>query len=208
MASYTLSLRELEAVEGRENLITWFTDYEVSDYLSNEQTAVIAKRGWTKEKLAEHIIDSYYMREIGLETPALFKLKLKVAMREIMEEKLPLIYTACIEYDPSKDYEMKTVTTGQDTSKQDVNGDSLNIHSNTPQGQINKADILNGTYASDTDGSENNSHSNTVNTNSNTSETTGHNISVSRLLEEYRATIRQINREIVEDLSQLFIGIY
>lgn len=208
MASYTLSLRELESVEGRENLITWFTDYEISDYLSNDQMAVIAERGWTKEKLAEHIIDSYYMREIGLETPALFKLKLKTAMREIMEEKLPLIYTACIAYDPTKDYEMQTVTDNKTETTSDTKGNALNIHSNTPQGQINKTDILNGTYASDTDGSENESRVNNLDTSHNDSKTTGHNISVSRLLEEYRATIRQINREIVEDLSQLFIGIY
>lgn len=209
MAQFTLQLREIESVEGRENLRTWFTDYDLHDYLTDEQITLINNRGiWTKDKLADLIIDHYYMREIGLETPALFKLKLKVAMREIMEEKAPLIWSASLDISPTKEFEINSTSDTNGATQTTGNGNSLNIHSNTPQGQINKTDILNGTYASDTDGTENSTNTSGSDETHNTSLSWGHNRSQALLLREYRQNIIMINREIVEDLADLFIGIY
>ena len=101
MAIYSISLRELVETFGEEEVKSWFTDYDLNDYLTGAEISTIEKRGtWSKDKLAQKIIDHYFMEEIGFETPALFKRQAKVAMQEIMEEKLPLIYSASIKYDP------------------------------------------------------------------------------------------------------------
>ena len=209
MAQYTLQLRELESVEGREGLKTWFKDYNLEDYLTPAQIQTINDRGvWSKDKLADLIIDHYYMREIGLETPALFKLKLKVALREIMEEKAPLIWSASINIDPLNEFEINTVSDGSGSNNTSTNSSGLNIHSNTPQGNINKTQILNGEYASSTDGNEGTAKTQGSDTSHNESKTTGHNQSEMMLLREYRQNILMINREIINDLADLFIGIY
>lgn len=89
MARYTIELRNVMMICGENEVKSWFTDYELSDYLTDDEIAVIAARGtWSKEKLAQAILDHYYMYEIGFETPALFKHQAKVFMRELMEEKL------------------------------------------------------------------------------------------------------------------------
>lgn len=209
MAQYTLQLRELESVEGRENLKQWFMDYDLADYLTQEEINVINNRGvWTKDKLADLIIDHYYMREIGLETPALFKLKLKVALREIMEEKAPLIYSASIAVDPTSEFEINNTSKGNTNGNSQVTNNGLSIHSNTPQGNINKTDILNGTYASDTDANEGETNNTHTEDTSGESHSTGRNRTQVSLIQEYRNSIRMINREIIEDLAELFIGIY
>lgn len=209
MAQYTLQLRELESLEGRENLRQWFMDYDLHDYLTQSQIDVIESRGvWSKEKLADHIIDKYYLREIGLETPALFKRKLKVALREIMEEKAPLIWSVSLEINPLNDFEINSKSDSNGSTSTSGSGNSLNIHSNTPQGNINKTDILNGTYASDTDGAENQTKTDGNDETHNTSKSWGHNKSEVLMLREYRQNIVMINREIANDLAELFIGLY
>lgn len=209
MAQYTLQLRELESLEGREALKTWFEDYNLEDYLTPAQIQTINDRGvWSKDKLADQIIDHYYTREIGLETPALFKLKLKVALREIMEEKAPLIWSASLNINPLNEFEITTVSNGSGQSNNSTNTTGLNIHSNTPQGKINKSQILNGDYASSTDGNEGTANSTGSDTTHNDSKSTGRNRSEIMLLREYRENIIMINRDIVNDLADLFIGIY
>lgn len=209
MAQYTLQLRELESLEGRENLKQWFMDYDLKDYLTDSQIALIEQRGvWSKEKLADLIIDHYYMREIGLETPALFKQKLKVALREIMEEKAPLIWSVSLDINPLNDFEINSESETQGQTNTEGSGNSLNIHSNTPQGNINKSDILNGTYASDTDGAENQTKTSGNDQTNNKSKSWGHNKSEVLMLREYRQNIVMINREIISDLAELFIGLY
>ena len=74
MATYTIELRRVCEIYGREEVENWFKSYEISDYLLPSQIEVINQGGmWTKEKLAKKIVDHYYMREIGFETPYLFR---------------------------------------------------------------------------------------------------------------------------------------
>ena len=114
MSKYTIELRKLfeeniysPALYTREEIENWFSDYKLEDYLTPEQINSIEVSGiWTKEKLAKKIVDHYYMREIGFETPELFCHYVKSTMNEIMEEYLLKIYTKFLEYDPlsSVDY--------------------------------------------------------------------------------------------------------
>lgn len=212
MAKYTMQLRELVETFSRDEVRKWFTDYELSDYLTADEIRVINERGtWTKEKLADLIIDHYYMDEIGLETPGLFKHYASVAMREIMEEKLPLIYSAAIKYDPLINVDFTETYTGSTNGKTTTKSNGLTINSDTPQGQISKSKILDGSYASNTSGNEGQGEG-TNDENQTYTKTTRGNSGVSataqKMIEQYRENIIMINRDIVKDLAQLFMGVY
>ena len=100
--NYTMTLYEIiNNFYTRAEVESWFKDYELSDFLTQDQIDVIQDAGiWNKDKLASKIVDHYLMEQIGFETMGLFKQKVKITMKEIMESKLPLIYSASIEYDP------------------------------------------------------------------------------------------------------------
>lgn len=220
MARYTIELRNVIMMCGEDTVKSWFTDYDLSDYLSDEEIAVITARGtWSKEKLAQSIIDHYYMYEIGFETPALFKHQAKVFMRELMEEKAPLIYSAAISYDPlvNIDYSetYSGTNSGQSQSSSTSNGSGLTVNSDTPQGQISKSSILAGSYASSTGANET---TNTVTDGSSNSGTQAYtkrvkgnsgSLSTSqKLIEQYRQNIIMINRDIIKDVGTLFMSVY
>ena len=101
MAKYTIELRKVCDYYSREEVENWFKNYELSDYLRDDEIKSIENANiWSKDRLAKKIVDHYFMREIGFETPALFKHYVIVTMQELMEEKLPLIYSSSIKYDP------------------------------------------------------------------------------------------------------------
>lgn len=208
MSRYTTELRYIVQNTSLEEVEGWFKDYELSDYLTAQEIAVINERGtWTKDKLASLIVQHYWMREIGLETVELFKHQAKVAMAEIMEEKAPLIYSASLQYDPLVNVDF-TETYTENTS-QDGNADGLNVNSDTPQGQISKTRILAGDYATSTGASEGTSHSEGTQTYTRKQKgNSGALTTAQALVRDYRKTIIMINRDIIKDLSPLFMGIY
>ena len=235
MSKYTMELRELftsikynPPLMTKDDVESFFKDYELSDYLTQTQIDTIETANiWSKDKLAKKIVNHYYMREIGQETIGLFKHYAKVTMDEIMEEYLPLIYSSSIMYDPLVNVDVtETFTrtanvdnTGNSQSNSSNNSSSIGINSDTPQGQINKQSILNGSYATSTTGTQADS---TINSNTNTTsgseseeeytKTTRGNSGVSataqKMIEQYRDNIRAIDREIIEKLEPLFMGLY
>lgn len=224
MARYTIELRNVINLYGENTVKGWFSDYELSDYLTDEEIAVIAERGvWSKEKLAQAILDHYYMYEIGFETPALFAHQAKVLMRELMEEKAPLLYSAAIKYDPlvnvdfTEEFDRTSDNASSSQSSSTSNGSGLSVNSDTPQGQITKTNILAGNYASSTSANESeNTVSDTTSNSGNGTEhytkTTKGNSGVSataqKMIEQYRQNIIMINRDIIKDMNSLFMGIY
>lgn len=211
MATFSIEIRELIETFGENEVISWFTNYELTDYLTQDEINVINERGtWTKRKLAKKIIEHYYLREIGFETPALFIQRAKVAMQEIMEEKLPLIYSASIKYDPLVNVDFTETYSGKSSGASNSKSDGINIHSDTPQSRVTKADILGGEYASSTDGNELND-SNTSNGTEDYTKTMRGNSGVSataqKMVQQYRENIIMIDRDIIKDLGKLFIGI-
>ena len=224
MAKYTVELRELISTFGEDEIKSWFMDYELSDYLTYDEIAVINNRGtWSKEKLAQQIVDHYFMYEIGLDTPGLFKHQAKVAMREIMEEKAPLIYSAAIKYDPlvnvdfTEEFNRTSSNTGNSTSSSTSNNSGLTVNSDTPQGQISKEGILKGDYATSTGANEatssisDNSQNSGTGTESYTRKTKGNSgvsATAQKMVQQYRENIIMINRDIIKNISSLFMGIY
>ena len=207
--NYTMTLYEIiNNFYTRAEVEAWFKDYELSDFLTQDQIDVIQDAGiWNKDKLASKIVDHYLMEQIGFETMGLFKHKVKITMKEIMESKLPLIYSASIEYDPLVNVDF--TETLQRTIDSEGNSSGLNVGSDTPQGQISKASILAGDYATGTSASEgeatNNSEENytkRVKGNSGVSAT------AQRMVQQFRDNIRAIDYEIITELEDLFMIIY
>ena len=231
MADYTLKLKDLftpnrfgYSLFTRAEVESWFMDYELTDYLTAEQIEKITAAGmWSKAKLAAKIVDHYFMREIGYETPALFQHFAKIKMKEIMEYELPVVYSNSLEYDPLESVlfditeERKIKGTGSSESNSTSNGSGLSVASDTPQTNINKADILSGHYASQTNASETTTGVNgTTNTESDTTEQFTHHEqgnkgvldSYQKMLVDYRKSLVAVDREIIEQLNELFMGIY
>lgn len=172
LASYTMELRRVCDIYGRQTVENWFKDYNIANYLTPLQIEQIEKFGvWSKDRLATKIVDHYFMREIGLETPALFKHYAKVTMQEIMERYLPKIYSNFLEYDPlsnvdfteeftreiigssnsrgssSSNSTQSSVASSDIQTQQD--NESLNIVNRTPQKNITRQDLDTGAYASE-----------------------------------------------------------
>lgn len=231
MSKYSFELRDLfepiifnPPLYTRAQIEGWFKDYELSDYLTQEQINVIKNAGvWSKDKLARKIVDHYYMRESGLETIALFKHYAKVTMQEIMEEYLPLIYSASIQYDPlinvdyTETFNRTADNTGTSNSTSNNTSSGLVVGSNTPQGQISKTGILNGDYASSTSANENEANiSDNTTTQGNTQEeylkrvrgNSGVSATAQKMILQYRENIVAIDRKIIQELNRLFMGLY
>lgn len=228
MARYTVQLRKVIETVGEDQVLKWFQDYDLTNYLTFEEIKVITDKGtWSPARLARKIIDHYYMDEIGSETVALFKHRVKVAMQEIMEEKLPLIYSASLQYNPLTNVNYTETYTGENTTANTTSSNStatsdssgLTVNSDTPQGQINKQSILNGSYASSTSANELEDTANTTSSGSSNGSGTqvytkhyegnqGISATYQKMIEQYRDNIRMIDREIIEDLRELFMVIY
>lgn len=220
MSKYTMEVRELISTFGEDEVKGYFMDYELSDYLTPEEIQVINKRGvWTKEQLADRIIEHYYTREIGTDAIGQFIMFAKDKMHEIMETYAPLIYSASIKYDPLVNVDYTETYSGTSDSNSNSsstsNGSGLTVNSDTPQGQINKSEILQGKYASSTGANEteNSVEDTSINTgNQNYTKTMRGNSGVSataqKMILQYRENIRAINTEIVYELDPLFMGIY
>lgn len=244
MSKYTMQLREIYSPTlqfktpfyTKEEVISWFEDYNLSDFLTDEEINVINTRGtWNKHKLAIKIVNHYFMREIGFETIALFREMAKEFMLEVMEEYLPLIYSASIKYDPLINVDYKEdytrVATNEGTNTSSTSGTNVSnstssglvVNNDTPQGQISKETILIGKYASST-GANENTINDTTNANSRMSGTnenelnetysksvkgnSGVSATAQKMIEQYRNNIRAIDKEIIEKCNVLFMGLF
>ena len=229
MAKYSITLQELcTDYYSREEIENWFKNYDISHYLTPEQINQIEKFNvWNKNRLASKIVDHYYTREIGFETPELFKHYAKVFMQEIMESKFQKIYTLFLEYDPlsSVDYveeyirEIEGSSNAQGNSISNSNSSGLGINNDTPQTKITKQDINTGAYASNVNQTENSINDNTRTNSSGSSNTiekythsmkgdNGVIVTNEYLIREYRENIIAVDKEIIDELNPLFMGLY
>jgi len=220
MSKYTIELRKIVDTLGEQEVLSWFMDYDLHNYLTQDEIDIINKRGtFSKERLAKKIVRHYYMHEIGLETVALFKHYAKMAMDEIMEQKLPLIYSAAIEYDPLVNVDFVETYSGMNSGSENgvtqSSGTGLSISSDTPQGKINKSQILSGDYATNTNGNETTASGSSQNNSEQSQEYTrktkgnsGVSATAQKMVQQYRENIIMIERDVIKDLSSLFMIIY
>lgn len=224
MAKYTYELREIISTFGEDEVKSWFMDYDLSDFLTDNEIAVIESKGvWSKEQLADRIITHFKMREIGTDAIGSFKLYVKDLLNETMETYAPIIYSTSIKFDPlvnvdfTESFERTSQNQSQSNSTSTNSGSGLTVNSDTPMGQIDKTEILKGKYASSTGANEteNNINDTSASTGTGTeryTKTTKGNSGVSAtaqaLIKQYRDVIRAVNTEIVYQLEPLFMGIY
>ena len=144
-------------------------------------------------------------------------------MQELMEEYLPLIYSASIQYDPlinvdyTETFNRNADNTGESNSTSNNTSSGLVVGSNTPQGQISKEGILQGNYASSTSANENEANiTDKTTTEGNTKENytkqvkgnSGVSATAQKMVLQYRENIIAIDRKIIKELNVLFMGLY
>lgn len=228
MAKYSMELRKVCDYYTREEVEKWFKNYELSDFLRPDEIESIKIANiWSKDRLAKKIVDHYFMREIGFETPALFKHYAIVTMQEIMEEKLPLIYSSSIKYDPlvNVDYtekferSLEGSANNRGESSSNSSSDSLNINNNTPQTRISKQNLDDGIYANSVNQNDSSINDKTTTSNNGSSSSnenyiknikgnSGVSATAQKMIEQYRQNIISIDRDIINELNTLFVGLY
>lgn len=171
--------------------------------------------------LNTNIIDYYYFREIGFETVAQFNHYLSTKMNIIMPY-YNKIYIATLKeinplnnYNLTEKYEKINEASGNNTTNDSSNSDSLNAFSDTPQGNVSNNEITELNYLSEATQNKANyknlSISNmknnaTENYIKNTSGTQG--IPESEMIRKYIDSLLNIDKLIIDELSDLFMKVW
>lgn len=182
--------------------------------------------------LETKILRHYYTREIGLETVALWKHFLCMRLNEIMPYYNKLYMSELLEFNPLYNVKYDTTHTGsaKGTMAEDIsddrnrdnsyNDDTLDKFSDTPQGGL--TGVINDNYLtnarkveSNGTGSENENYNRdrdvkTTNTDEYLRHVEGNNgtRTFSELLLQYRETFINIDMMIINDLNDLFMGVW
>ena len=207
MASYTISLYSIENAES----FKLFTDYDF--YLEEN-----------KKNFEKKFFDKYFDREIYCKNPNVFRRTLLGKLNLIMPYYKQLYQTELeakkINFLLNKDLKEEFVrdiensAEGKATSTGTTTGESTNIFSDTPEGQISNIEkfMSNGTINKANDSTETNSASNsTGKTTEKTSFLSQGNIGVTssaELLDKWRSVIINIDELILNELEGLFLDIY
>ena len=204
MAHYTTTIR---------TLIDNNFDFELNEYPIFDEKY--------RKTLNQNILNHYYNDEIGFETASLFRFHLKARLNEIMPyyNNLYTIQKKILE-NAGSGLNFKEIisreTSGESQSKSTNNsessGNSKNLFQDTPQGRISQASINNQEWATNVTMNQNsNSNDSTIEDKSSTSgnedvtRTTNLDIDTfNRVMEN----IRNIDLQIINNLNDLFMGIY
>lgn len=162
--------------------------------------------------LEEKILRHYYTREIGEETVGMWKLRLEDRLNLVMPKYNQLYESAKLEFNPfyDVDYTRQGTNSGEGTSSGTTNSTGNNMHSDTPQNGLES--VLNGEYLTDADVSNGESSSRSQNSSSGEFQESIKGkmpgASYSRLLKEYRQTFLNIDRMVIDELNDLFMGVW
>ena len=167
MAKYTIELGQLI----KNNFPLGLSDYPIF----NEEY---------RRTLNNKIIEHFYFREIGFETPQLFKRFLNRKLNEIMPYYNKLYETELLEYDPLTNYNRTEITnrgeavqnainssdsgqvndSGNGSNQSSGSSSGKSVYSDTPQGFLQNTAIDADSYASSADKSQNTTSSSGSNT--------------------------------------------
>lgn len=153
-------------------------------------------RGELEKKIIEH----YYFRQIGFETVGRFKFMLNVRLREIMPRMNKIYETTLFKYNPIENYNMEE---GNSTDRS-ADGESLGKYSETPQGELQN--LLDGKYLTNaTHGTEKSKGKEKYSgwRHGNIGVTT-----TQQMIEQERKIIIDLDLMIIEELKDLFLGVY
>lgn len=210
MEKYTITLGEL--IENNVNIF----DFDYPFY--NEER---------RKQFEQHFIEHFYFDEIGQETVARFKHRLKIKLNLIMPYWNKIFLADELEqrildnYDVTETYEREVIDNTTQTSNGTVTSinekTSKNLESETP---VTKTDLDNIDYFSNITKDIGNSKNDTTSNNSNNVQNTNKenwtrkmqgNIGVQTdadAIIKYWKSLRQIENEIFEQCSNLFMEVY
>lgn len=92
MSDYTITLKRCSEIYGKDEILSWFKNYDELNYISYDEYTQITKADifgnvpFSKDFLARLIFEHYYLREIAYETPEMFRHYAKVKLQEIMRK--------------------------------------------------------------------------------------------------------------------------
>ena len=174
--------------------------------------------------LCAKILKHYYTREIGMETAGLWMLWMNRRMEEIMPYYNQLYRSAQLEFNPFHDVDYYREGNRQNDGTSETSGSSRNtqdnvtrdLYSETPQGALNGVESE--TYLTDARKvMQDNEANNTYNDNNTTNTTEDYlehvygkmgTVNYSKMLNEYRTTLLNIDMQIIEEFSDLFMGLW
>lgn len=154
------------------------------------------------------IIKHYYTREISEETVGLWKLRLNTKMNEIMPYYNQLYKAWSVDFNPLYDTDITTEHTLDNESTQTTTGKSTDKFSDTPQGSLQN--IENNTYLSNATIVDSNASGTSNSTDEYLEKITGKrgSMSYSKMLDEYRESLINIDSMIIVDLKDLFFKLW
>lgn len=210
MSKYTITIK---------NLIDNHFDFKMTSYPIFDENY--------RNTLNQNILNHYYESEIGLETASLFRFYLNQTLNEIMpyynelyKIQKEVLKNATNNVNLTETLQRDTSTTTNSNSTSNNNGinNSKNVFLDTPQGDLYKGDIDDTNYATNVTWNKNNT-SNNITDNSASSGTgnenyiktiignNGNKYSV-ELLQQVKDNLMNIDLMIINDLNNLFMGIY
>lgn len=159
-------------------------------------------------ELEKKILRHYYTREIGEETVGLWKLRLHDRLTLIMPKYNQLYESAQLEFNPFYDVEYRRYGTNSGEGQSSGGTTTQNMHSDTPQNGLES--VLAGEYLTDADVADSTSASQSSNSGQFEETIQGKQggASYSRLLKEYRQTFLNIDMQVVNELNDLFMGLW
>ena len=177
-----------------------------------------------KPVLCKKILKHYYTREIGFETAGLWMLWMNRRLEEIMPYYNQLYSSALLEFNPLYDVDYTREGNRQNdgtsetsgTNSQTNNKTTRDLYSDTPQGALNGVESE--TYLTDarkvTDAGTNTgtySDANETNTTEEYTERVHGKIggaNYSKMLIDFRSTMLNIDMQVIEEFSDLFMGLW
>lgn len=151
-----------------------------------------------RAELEKKILEHYAFRQIGFETIGRFKFELNKKMREIMPYYVKIWHTTRYDYNPIENYNMKEGATDIVTGK----SDNLSRFSDTPQGSVDRLDNYLTSATKDAESHEGKTEHEAHRT-GNIGVTT-----TQQMIEQERKITIDVDMQIVEALSDLFLGVY
>lgn len=162
--------------------------------------------------LEKKILKHYYTREIGFETVGLWKLKLDARLNEIMPYYNKLYESETYKFNPLYDVDYTREHKGSGDTKSDTtgNGTTRDSFSDTPQGDVDGVESNRYLTTYDKVATESAMKTTIGTTDEFTERVTGKmgTKTNAKMLKEYRDILLNIDMMIINDLSNLFFGLW
>jgi hypothetical protein len=192
-------------------------DYPIFDRANDGSSAY-------RPLLNQKIVNHFHSREIGMESVERFRFAMRRKMHEIMPIYNQLYDSTRIEFDPFVTVDLRTVAAAESSASAEATGATVTensgtagsraVQSQTPQMLLAGNKDYATSAADTTSESENNtnanesSNSSTEENTSNESETKGYQGMPAELLMSYRASLLNVDMMIIDELNELFMGIW